>query len=55
MLVHHLLKATKEYKHLKKQEIQDYICQNELDGACFQHDMVYEDFKDVSRRTAFDK
>ena len=32
-----------------------YIYQNELDKACFQHDMVYEDFKDLTKRTASDK
>ena len=32
-----------------------YIYQNELDKACFQHDMAYEDFKDLTRRTASDK
>ena len=26
-----------------------------LDKACFQHDMTYEDFKDLKRRTAPDK
>ena len=26
--------------------------QNELDKACFQHDMAYGDFKDLTRRTA---
>ena len=25
-----------------------YIYQNELDKACFQHDMAYEDFKDLN-------
>ena len=29
-----------------------YIYQNELDEACFQHDMAYGDFKDLNRRTA---
>ena len=29
-----------------------YIYQNELDKACFQHDMVYGDFKDLTRTTA---
>ena len=29
-----------------------YIYKNELDKACFQHDMSYEDFKDLKRRTA---
>ena len=32
-----------------------YIYQNEPDKACFQHDMAYGDFKDLSRRTASDK
>ena len=27
----------------------------ELDKACFQHDMVYGNFKDLTRRTASDK
>ena len=29
--------------------------QNELDKSCFQHDMAYGDFKDLTRRIAFDK
>ena len=29
-----------------------YIYQNELDKACFQHDIAYGDFKDLTRRTA---
>ena len=32
-----------------------YIYKNELHKAFFQHDMVYGDFKDLKRRTAFDK
>ena len=32
-----------------------YIYKNELDKACFQHDMVYGNFKDLARRTAPDK
>ena len=28
-----------------------HIYQNELDKACFQHDMTYGDFKDLTRRT----
>ena len=32
-----------------------YIYKNELDKACFQHDMAYGDFKDLVRRTASDK
>ena len=32
-----------------------YIYKNELDKACFQHDMSYGDFKDLKKRTAADK
>ena len=41
----------------KFKEIGDsrYTYQNELDKACFQHDMAYGDFKDLPRRTASDK
>ena len=33
----------------------NYIYKNELDKACFQHDMAYGDLKDLARRTASDK
>ena len=32
-----------------------YIYKNELDKACFQHDMAYGDFKDLPKGTAADK
>ena len=32
-----------------------YIYKNELDKACFQHDMAYRDFKYLKRRTFSDK
>ena len=32
-----------------------YIYRNELDKACFQHDMAYGDFKDLAKRTAADR
>ena len=31
-----------------------YIYKNELDKACFQHDMANRYFKDLARRTALD-
>ena len=31
-----------------------YIYKNELDKACFQHDMTYGDFKDLTKRTIAD-
>ena len=32
-----------------------YMYRNELDKACFQHDMAYGDFKDLTKITAADK
>ena len=32
-----------------------YIYRNELDKACFQHDMAFGDFKNLAKRTAADK
>ena len=29
----------------------DYIYKNDLDKACFQHDMAYGKFKDLNKRT----
>ena len=43
------------FKKLKKTGDSKYIYQNELDKACFQHDMAYGDFKDLLRRIAADK
>ena len=33
----------------------DFICKNELDKACFQHDMAYGKSKDLAKRTQSDK
>ena len=48
---------TKNKERIQKfKEIGDtgYIYKNELDKACFQHDMAYGDFKELKRRTASD-
>ena len=44
-------------KSLKLKETGDtnYTYKNELDKACFQHGLVYEDFEDLNRRTFADK
>ena len=55
MFVDHLLKTKKEFKNLKKHEIQTIIYKNELDKAGFQHEMAYGGFKDLAKRTASDK
>ena len=39
----------------KKTGDTNYIYKNELDKACFQHDMAYGDFKYLNRRTASDE
>ena len=39
----------------KETENSWYIYQNKLDKACFQHDMAYGDFKDLTRRIASEK
>ena len=49
---------TKNKERIQKfKEIGDtsYIYKNELDKECFQHDMAYEVFKDLKRRTYSDK
>ena len=48
-------KNKKRIQKFKQTGDSRYICRNELDKACFQHDMVYGDFKDVAKRTAADK
>ena len=45
---------TKNKKRIQKfNETGDsrYIYRNDLDTACFQHDIAYGDFKDLARRT----
>ena len=48
-------KGKKRIQNLKETGDISYIYKNELDMACFQHDMAYGDFKDLARRTASDK
>ena len=49
---------TKNKQRIEKfKETRDikYIYKNELDKACFQHDMAYGDFKELAKRTKADK
>ena len=48
-------KNKERIQKFKETEDTSYIYKNELDKACFQHDMAYGDFKDLKRRTASDK
>ena len=47
-------KNKERIKKFKETGDTSYIYKNELDKACFQHDMAYGDFKDLKRRTASD-
>ena len=49
------IKNKKRIQKFKETGDTSYIYKNELDKACFQHDMAYGDFKDIKRRTASDK
>ena len=51
----HLQKTKKNYKSFKKQKIHDMFIKKKLDKACFQYDMAYEGFNDLTRRTASNK
>ena len=55
MLVDYLQKTKERIKKFKETGDTSYIYKNELDKACFQHDMGYRDFKDLARRTTSDK
>ena len=55
MLVDPLEKNKKRIQKFKETGDINYIYKNELDKACFQHNMAYGDFKDLARRTASDK
>ena len=48
-------KQKKRIRKFKETGDTKYIYRNELDKACFQHDITYGDFKDLARRTASDK
>ena len=54
MLVDHT-KYKERIQKFKETDDSRYIYQNELDKVCFQHDIAYGDFKDLTRRIAFDK
>ena len=51
----HSLKVKKKQKKIKEAGDSRYIYQNEVDKACFQHDMAYRDFKGLNRRASAHK
>ena len=48
-------KNEERIKKFKETGDTNYLYKNEIDKACFQHDMAYGVFKDIARRTASDK
>ena len=49
------IKNKERIQKLKETRDSKYICKNELDKACFQHDIAYRDFKDLAKRKTSDK
>ena len=47
-------KNKERIQKLKETGDSRYIYKNQLDKACFQHDMDYGNFKDLTKRTAAD-
>ena len=50
-----LAKNKERIKKFKETGDTSYIYKNEMDKACFQHDIAYGDFKDLAKRTIADK
>ena len=50
-----ITKSKEKIRKCRETEDSRYIFQNQLDKACFHHDMVYGDFKVLPRRTASEK
>ena len=48
------LRYKKRIQKIKETRDTKYIYKNELDKACFQHDIVYGYFKDSTKRTTSD-
>ena len=48
-------KSKERIQKFKETEDSQYIYQKALNKACFQYNMAYGDFKDLTRRTTSDK
>ena len=51
----HLPETKKEFETFMQTGNRDIIYRNELDKACFQHDIAYDKSKDLTKRTQSDK
>ena len=54
MVVEYLRKAISKYKNLKKQKKSKYICKNDLNKICFQHETDLH-CKYLTKRSVTDK
>ena len=50
-----ITKNKERIQNFKVLEHSKYVYRTELNKTCFQHDVAYEDFKDLPRKTASDK
>ena len=48
-------KNKERIQRFKETRDASYIYKNELDKACFQHDVAYGDFRDLTKRALADK
>ena len=48
-------KSKERYEKFMQTGNTDFIYENELDKACFQHDMGFDKSKDLAKRTQSDK
>ena len=53
--MNHLVKNKERIQEFKETGDLRYIYRNDIDKACFQHDLAYRDFKVLKKRAALDK
>ena len=55
MFVVHLTRNKERIEKFMQTGNTDFICKNDLEKACFQHDMAYGKSKESAKRTESDK
>ena len=51
----HLTRKKERIEKFMQTENTDFICKNDLEKACFQHDMAYGKSKESAKKTKSDK
>ena len=51
----HLTRNKERIEKFMQTENTDFICKNDLEKACFQHDMAYGKSKESAKKTKSDK